>query len=73
MGVKGLGQAWGDKMNILLVDDDPGTTKVLETILTEHEYATTIAHSVDAAIRRLQANSNTSLIILDVVMLGGEG
>lgn len=60
-------------MNILLVDDDPGTTKVLETILTEHEYATTIAHSVDAAIRRLQANSNTSLIILDVVMLGGEG
>lgn len=60
-------------MNILLVDDDANSTKVLETILNENEYATITAHSVNAAIRKLQANSNTSLIILDVVMPGGEG
>lgn len=60
-------------MSILLVDDDSSTTKVLGTILNENEYETTVAHSVNAAIRRLQADSSTSLIILDVVMPGGEG
>jgi DNA-binding NtrC family response regulator len=60
-------------MSVLIIDDDPNVSKVMENILTEGEYEVATAYSVDESIHKLQADSSIEVVILDIVMPGGDG
>ena len=57
---------------ILIVDDDPDIRKVLRLLLQEL-YSVQEAADGDAAVRMIQEQKDTDLIILDVMMPGMDG
>ncbi|MCR5137111.1 MAG: response regulator transcription factor [Oscillospiraceae bacterium] len=61
-----------EKTKILIVDDDPDIRKVLNLLL-RRDYETAEAENGKTAIAFLQENSDTDLVILDVMMPGMDG
>lgn len=52
---------------ILIVDDDPGVTRLLEKILSEKGYAISFTNEASVGLQ-IAMNKNPDLIILDVMM-----
>jgi DNA-binding response OmpR family regulator len=52
---------------ILMIDDDPTLTKMVETYLTSHDFSVTIAHDGDEGISKVK-EQKPDLIVLDVQM-----
>src|SRR5262245_40427415 len=61
-----------DRVNILLVDDEPRNLTVLETILESPTYQLLRAQSADEALLALMA-SEIAVIVLDIRMPGMNG
>src|SRR5947208_6767601 len=62
----------GNKMEILIVDDEPEVAEVLAKSLNRQGHHTTVVHSGEEALRLLQASSPDALF-LDVSMPGMNG
>jgi CheY-like chemotaxis protein len=58
---------------ILIVEDDPGTSAVLEAILKKRDYATRIAANLHEIKRALSARPVPHLILLDVMLPDANG
>ena len=61
-----------DRSQILIVDDEPETRKVLSILLRE-EHAVTAAADGKEAIAAVEANPGFDLVVLDVMMPGMDG
>ncbi|MBR1456413.1 MAG: response regulator transcription factor [Oscillospiraceae bacterium] len=57
---------------ILIVDDDPDIRKVLQLLLKDKYFVAEAADGVEA-IRYIQSNPDTDLVVLDVMMPGLDG
>jgi signal transduction histidine kinase len=57
-----------DKVNILLVDDEPRNLEALEAILSDQDYHLIRAEDADRALRMLLDNDDVAAIILDIQM-----
>ncbi|HUS32270.1 MAG TPA: response regulator [Kofleriaceae bacterium] len=57
-----------DKINILLVDDEPRNLDALEAILSDQDYHLIRAEDADRALRLLLDNDDVAAIILDIQM-----
>jgi putative two-component system response regulator len=57
---------------ILAVDDDPAVLRIVESLLTRHDYKVKTAASGEDALRMLQTLT-PSVLILDVLMEGISG
>ena len=64
--------AANERINILIVDDEPGNLVVLETVLEDPGYRLVRAHSADQALLALM-DEEFALLILDVRMPGMTG
>lgn len=58
---------------ILIVEDDPGTSAILDAILRKKEYATRIAANLHEIKRALSARPVPHLILLDVMLPDANG
>lgn len=56
-----------DIMNILLIEDDPEISSMLETFLTTENYIITAAHDGEEALRKF-ASGSYSLVLLDLML-----
>lgn len=63
---------YNQKLNILLVDDDPATLQILEKILIQEGYGVIIANNGPEA-RRCVIEHQPDLVLLDVMMPGENG
>ena len=61
-----------NRSRILIVDDDPDIRNVLYYLLRDR-YAVSLAADGPDALRRLQAEPDTDLVVLDVMMPGMDG
>ena len=61
-----------DKSRILIVDDDPDIRRVL-TLLLRDDYEVSPAEDGKTALASLQAQPETDLVVLDVMMPGMDG
>lgn len=52
---------------VLIIDDEPDVTSYLETLLSNHGFATRSANSADEALERLR-EGRPDLILLDLMM-----
>jgi CheY-like chemotaxis protein len=65
--------AQGKQMNnILIIDDDPATTRLLEVLLTREGYNIQTENLSDKAMQSTK-QFNPNLIILDLMMPGADG
>jgi serine phosphatase RsbU (regulator of sigma subunit) len=62
----------GQKVKILLVDDQPNNLLALEAVLTDPKYSLVKAHSGQEALRQL-LREDFALILMDVMMPGMDG
>jgi CheY-like chemotaxis protein len=60
------------QLNVLLVDDDPSTRHLFETVLGYHDFQLKTAQSEDEALKYLASN-NPDIIVLDIVLPGKDG
>jgi CheY-like chemotaxis protein len=58
--------------NILIVDDDPDTCRLLEAIFSQQGYRTGVVYSGEEAVRWVET-STPDLVVLDVMMPGMDG
>jgi two-component system OmpR family response regulator len=58
---------------ILIVEDDPGTSAVIEAVLKKREYATRIAANLNEIKRALSTRPVPNLILLDVMLPDANG
>ena len=61
-----------DGARVLVVDDDPGVSGVLERLLTTEGYSVCVAADAASALEAV-ASHNPDVILLDVVFPGGDG
>jgi putative two-component system response regulator len=61
-----------DSTRVLVVDDEPGVTTLFERLLTQEGYAVRIATDAPSALAAV-ASFNPDVILLDVVLPGGDG
>ena len=61
-----------DARRVLIVDDDPGVSKLLGRLLTHHGYSVLLAGDYESAIAGV-ASHNPDVILLDVVFPGADG
>lgn len=54
--------------NILVVDDEPGMRRYLQTLLEVDSYQVTTAQSGPEAVKRLRGGSRPDLVLLDLLM-----
>jgi signal transduction histidine kinase len=62
-----------EKVNILLVDDEPRNLDALEAILSQDDYQLLRAEDADRALRLLLEHDDVAAIILDIQMPGVNG
>lgn len=61
-----------DKQNILVVEDNENTSRLLETILRSSGYEVTVAPDAEEGLRIL-GEGNVDLILLDLFLPGADG
>jgi two-component system response regulator MprA len=61
-----------DGARVLVVDDDPGMSSLLERLLATEGYAVCLAADAASALEAV-ASHNPDVILLDVVFPGGDG
>ena len=60
-------------MNVLIVEDNPISSKVLEHTLDRHGYETVTAHDGDQALECLESRPDIELVITDIMMPKTDG
>jgi len=60
-------------MNVLIVEDNPISAKVLEHTLDRHGYETLTAHDGDQALECLESHADIELVITDIMMPKTDG
>ena len=60
-------------MTVLVVEDNPISSKVLEHILDKHGYKTLTAHDEEQALELLESHTEIELIITDIMMPNTNG
>jgi two-component system copper resistance phosphate regulon response regulator CusR len=60
-------------MKVLLVEDNPQTVNHVRQGLSEHGLSVDVAPSSEAALRYLQTSREYAIVLLDVMLPGGEG
>jgi DNA-binding response OmpR family regulator len=61
-----------EKQNILVVEDNENTRRLLETILRTNGYEVTLAPDAEEGLRILQ-EGNVNLVLLDLFLPGADG
>ena len=61
------------KQNILVVEDNENTRRLLETILRSSGYDVTLAPDAEAGLRILQGDDAVDLVLLDLFLPGADG
>src|SRR5438105_4164502 len=61
------------KQNILVVEDNENTRRLLETILRSSGYEVTLAPDAEAGLRILQGDDAVDLVLLDLFLPGADG
>ncbi len=61
------------KQNILIVEDNENTRRLLETILRSAGYEVTPAPDAEEGLRILQGNAPVDLVLLDLFLPGADG
>ena len=59
--------------NVLLVEDDPTSRRLMAMLLSDMGYAVTSAASGDEAMRYIYSEESCDLVLTDVVMPGMSG
>ena len=62
-----------EKKRILLVDDDPDVTTLIQSRLQSNGYEVDVAHSGKEGLERIKSQAKPDLVILDVIMPGLSG
>ena len=60
-------------MNVLIVEDNPVSSRVLEHMLDKHGYETLTAHDGEQALEYLESHPEIELVITDLVMPKTDG
>ncbi len=61
------------KQNILVVEDNENTRRLLETILRSSGYEVTLAPDAEEGLRILQSDLGVDLVLLDLFLPGADG
>ena len=61
------------KQNILVVEDNENTRRLLETILRSSGYEVTLAPDAEEGLRILQGDAPVDLVLLDLFLPGADG
>jgi len=61
------------KQNILVVEDNENTRRLLETILRSSGYEVTLAPDAEEGLRILQGDDVVDLVLLDLFLPGADG
>src|SRR5882762_9221574 len=61
------------KQNILVVEDNENTRRLLETILRSSGYEVTLAPDAEEGLRILQGEAPVDLVLLDLFLPGADG
>ena len=61
------------KQNILVVEDNENTRRLLETILRSSGYEVTLAPDAEEGLRILQGDDAVDLVLLDLFLPGADG
>src|SRR5437870_8598091 len=61
------------KQNILVVEDNENTRRLLETILRSSGYDVTLAPDAEEGLRILQGDDAVDLVLLDLFLPGADG
>ena len=61
------------KQNILVVEDNENTRRLLETILRSSGYEVTLAPDAEEGLRILQSDDAVDLVLLDLFLPGADG
>ena len=61
------------KQNILVVEDNENTRRLIETILRSAGYEVTLAPDAEEGLRILQGEAPVDLVLLDLVLPGADG
>jgi len=61
------------KQNILVVEDNENTRRLLETILRSSGYEVTLAPDAEEGLRILQGDLGVDLVLLDLFLPGADG
>lgn len=58
---------------VLVVEDDPGTVRVIESVLTRHGFGSRTAGNLQEIIRALNAKPQPDLMLLDILLPDANG
>jgi len=61
------------KQNILVVEDNENTRRLLETILRNSGYEVTLAPDAEEGLRILESDAAVDLVLLDLFLPGADG
>ncbi len=61
------------KQNILVVEDNENTRRLIETILRSAGYEVTLAPDAEEGLRILQGEASVDLVLLDLFLPGADG
>jgi CheY-like chemotaxis protein len=62
-----------ERQNILVVEDNENTRRLLETILGSNGYEVTPAPDAEEGLRILEGDANIDLVLLDLILPGKDG
>ena len=61
------------KQNILVVEDNENTSRLIETILRSNGYEVTLAPDAEEGLRILESDAAVDLVLLDLFLPGADG
>jgi two-component system, OmpR family, response regulator len=58
---------------VLVVEDDPGTSRVIDAVLKKHGFATRLAENLQGVLRGVNARPLPHMILLDIMLPDANG